>query len=265
MKKIVVFLLAILFSSLVIAADDANKKEQEEQKEKVEEQKEKKEEASTDLPADYYKNLGIPAITRAWGPYDYLTADGILSQLATTSPKNLPHYNDPTGRIYMQHMVDGQNLYQTLRFANTQDQRLVVIMSYLDGIQRLFSIYQQAITKSFPYQAEWVDIIGLSSYLAALSEPTWVYFLQAGSNEKIQAINMLQTAIVNPVITGIQTIPQLPTITAYRLLQHLNYTLPIYQRTLPLPAQEQLQQALQQSYRQTKDLQIQLAIKKLIH
>ena len=228
------------------------------------------------LPANYYQQLGIPGIKQAWSPLDYLNTANILSSLAKQKLQNIPHYGDPIGRPYMQHMVDGKNFYNTLRFASTHEQRLELIMMYLDGVQRIFAVYQQALNQSYPYYAEWIDIIGLSSYLAALSQPEWDYYLQQATannpqafnnpelDQKIQAITLLQTALVNPVITGVQALPKMPAPLAWRLLQQLNYSLPIYAGSLPLDALEQLQQAFTQAYQQSKDARVREAIRQMI-
>ena len=219
-----------------------------------------KEEAT--IPADYYRQLGIPAITQAWSPADYIQAATVFSSVVQRNPKYLPHYADKVAAPYMQHMADGRNLYDILRFANSHEQRFELITQYLDGIQRLLAVYQQALTQSAPYYEEWIDLIALSSYLAALSTPEWQYYLpnpqaqlDANSSAKLEAIDIIQTAL-NPVITGIQTTPKLSARLAWRLIEKLNYSLPIYAASLPLNAQQQLYEALVMAAQRSKDTQI---------
>lgn len=247
----------------------ASEKKQTDNSSAVQRNKLKDKNSQENLPADYYQQLGIPGITRPWAPLDYINAANILASLVKQTPQNLPHYSDAVGRSYMQHMVDGKNFYNTLQFANTHEQRLELITMYLDGVQRLFTIYQQALDAGKPYYAEWVDIIGLSSYLAALSQPEWNFYLQQSAqtpeyDQKIQAITLLQTALVNPVITGVQAIPRMSTPLAWRLLQQLNYSFPTYSASLPLDALEQLQQAFSQAYQQSQDARIREALKQLM-
>lgn len=262
-----------------ILAAQISKESADNQNDKVEESAKKPEDTSPqeNIPADYYQQLGLPSIKQAWSPFDYINAANILASLVKQSPQKIPHYNDPVGRAYMEHMADGNNLYNTLRFANTHEQRLELIMLYLDGLQRLFTVYQQVLSDATPYYAEWIDIIGLNSYLAALSQPEWDFYLQqaaqnntrgfnnAAIDQKIQATTILQTALVNPVIAGVQFMPKLSTTLAWRLLQQLNYSLPTYAHSLPLEALERLQQAFINAYQQSKDAKVRNAIHQLIN
>ena len=146
-----------------------------------------------------------------------------------------------------------------------------LILLYLDGIQRLFAIYQQALSKGVPYYAEWVDIIGLSSYMAALSRPEWEYYLQnqeqgievTDLDAKFQAVTLLQTALINPVIVGVQVTPKLPVQIAWRLVQQLEYSMPQYAAQLPLATQQQLQQALEQAAAQAQDREVKMGLLRL--
>jgi hypothetical protein len=217
------------------------------------------------ISADYYKNLGIPAINQFWSPMDYIKIASVLAPLDQT-PTYLPHYSDQTGALYMAHLVNGRNLYEVLRFADSHEQRLELIMLYLDGIQRLIAVYQQVLSSSTPYYAEWLDLIALSSYLAALSDSEWQYYENLSDpniQAKREAVTVIQTALVNPVISGVQMIPELPAQLSWRLIQNLEYSLPMYAAHLPLNAQQQLYQALQIAFQQSTDPQIRQGIYQL--
>ncbi len=221
------------------------------------------------ISAEYYRDLGIPAINQFWTPADYIQIASLLGPIAQQTPQYLPHYSDQTSAMYMAHLADGRNIYEILRFSTSHEQRLELIMLYLDGIQRLLSIYQQALSPATPYYAEWLDLVALSSYLAALSTSEWQYYSgqaensDPDANRKREAIAVIQTALINPVIMGVQAIPQLPAQLAWRLVQNLQHTMPTYAATLPLGAQQQLYQALQTAFQQTTDMQIRQGIYQL--
>jgi hypothetical protein len=224
------------------------------------------------IPTDYYRQLGMPDPTKAWAPFDYLQAAAVLNTIVQQTPRFLPHYNDPVAKPYAEHMVDGTNLYQILQYADSHEQRMELILLYLDGIQRIFAIYQQALSNGVPYYAEWVDIIGLSSYMAALSRPEWEYYLQNQEqgmavedlDAKFQAVTLLQTALINPVIVGVQASPKLPVQLAWRLVQELQYSMPQYAAQLPLSTQQQLQQAIEQAAAQAQDREVKMGLLGLV-
>lgn len=222
------------------------------------------------IPAEYYRDLGIPAIDKPWTPSDYLQTSSLLGPVAQQNPQYLPHYSDKTAAPYMTHMADGRNMYEVLRFSASHDQRLELIMLYLDALQRLQTLYHQALSPEIPYYAEWLDLIALSSYLAALSAPEWQYYFAQGTDPqdtnaeaKREAVLIIQTALVNPVIVGVQALPTLPAQLAWRLVKNLNYSMPTYAASLPLEAQQQLYQALQTAFQQTTDKQIRQGIYQL--
>lgn len=224
------------------------------------------------IPEDYYQQLGFPPLNRPWAPNDYLQAATVLTPVAQRNPKYLPNYMEKFAIPYIDHMVDGRNLFEVLSFASTTEQRIELIMVYLDGIQRLLAIYQQALNKSLPFYAEWLDLIALSSYLAALSAPEWQHYLAPQSldphmlqneQDKQAAAAILQTAMVNPVITGIQVIPRLSPPIAWRLIKELNYSLPVYATTLPLDAQQQLYEASLLAMQNVKDPQLREGLQKI--
>ncbi|MFI4954607.1 MAG: hypothetical protein ACHP9Y_01720 [Gammaproteobacteria bacterium] len=261
--RIYLFILLILTSNLIFATDINTKNEAVKQPQKQTQQEQPN---SPQIPANYYQNLGLPPINKPWTPNDYLQAVTVLTPVAQQTPQYLPHYSDKTAEPYMQHMVNGQNIYQVLQFTTAQQQRIDLIIVYLDGIQRLLALYQQSIGKATPYYAEWVDIIAMSSYLAALSAPELQASLASvdpSNTAKKEAVTILQTAMVNPVITGLQAMPRLPPVLAWRLIQQLNYTMPSYARTLPLGSQQQIYDALLTALQQAQNQQLREGIQKL--
>lgn len=223
------------------------------------------------IAADYYQKIGIPPINKPWGPNDYLQAAAVLTTVAQRNPSYLPNYENKVAEPYMRHIANGQNLYQVLSFATTKQQRIDLMILYLDGIQRLLTIYQQVLSKTTPYYTEWLDLIALSSYLTALSAPELQYPMPNSNGPqadpyaaKREAANILLTAMVNPIITGLQTVPRLPPVLAGKFVQQLNHSMPIYAQLLPLSAQQQIYEALLVASRQVKDQELLAGIQKLV-
>jgi hypothetical protein len=271
LNKIPLFLLLIFVSLHTFAADKTPPKVEQKPKQEQPQQPLK----TSQIPADYYQKIGMPPITKPWGPNDYLQAAAVLATVAQRNAAYLPHYEDSIADPYMRHIVNGQNLYQVLQFANSRQQRIDLILLYLDGIQRMLSIYQQVLSKTAPYYAEWLDLIALSSYLAALSAPELQYPMSTqnsgipGSQQadayaaKREAAGIMQTAMVNPVITGLQAIPRLSPVLAWRLVEKLNYSMPTYAQLLPLSSQQQIYAALLAALQQVQDPQLRTGIQNL--
>lgn len=261
-SKIFLLITLILNLSLLCAESGA------EQQETVNAEKTKPEQPVTSkIPTRYYQNLQLPPLNKPWTPHDYLQAVTILTPIGQQNPEFLPHYRDKVAEPYMQHLVNAQNIYQILQFATDQQLRIDLIIAYLDVIQRLLALYQQALhNKATPYYAEWVDIIGLCSYLAAVSAPELqavLMTLNPNNAPKKEAITLLQAAMVNPVITGLQAIPRLSPLIAWRLIEQLNYTMPSYAQTLPMNSQQQIYHALLLAMQQAPNQQLREGEQKL--
>jgi hypothetical protein len=113
--------------------------------------------------------MGVPAPDRIWSSDDYARASRVLTDLATTSPTELPRDGSPQSGAVFARMVAKENLEPLRAPGLTPQQSLVLFGSLLQGARGLLLIYFQA-NKEGVFDKEIAELSGLILHCSVLGQ-----------------------------------------------------------------------------------------------
>ena len=119
--------------------------------------------ADESLATDAYMAKGMPPPDRPWQPLDYEAAVKTLQGL---DPSQLPRWQSPNSGAVYQRMVATENLDILSNRTLPAEQRIGLVMGFMQGSKSLAMVYIQGHTKLKAYDHETLDMMLLMFQVA---------------------------------------------------------------------------------------------------